>query len=126
MTQHNSGYQFSGMDPIDWPPFRMETLRKWLAASAHEFGISGALLQPEEYQVMAGLPIGDLFVPPPPPGVTQYFLFKLIGIYSQRVNIYKEIRKDHDDNKKYYEEYTSLVKTYRAILIDALGPAPNF
>ena len=125
----SNGYHFSGSDPIDWPPFRFETIRKFLAASAHQFGIAGALLQPAEYQIMAGLPVGDIFMPPLAPGVAPIFPLQntgeAIGEYSQRINIFKEIRRSYEETKKTHEDDTSLVKLHHGMLIDALGTAPK-
>jgi hypothetical protein len=78
---------------------------------------------------MANLAVGEVFLPPPAPGVAPVFPLQNvgedIGEYSQRVNIHKELRKAHEDLKKTHEEYTSLVKLHRGSLIDALGAAPK-
>jgi hypothetical protein len=78
---------------------------------------------------MAGLAAGELFVPPVAPGLAPVFPLQnaaeTIEVYSQRINIFKEVRRAHDDLKKVHEDYTSLVKLHHGMLIDALGTAPK-
>jgi hypothetical protein len=58
---------------------------------------------------MAGLAVGEIFAPPVAPGAAPIFPLQnageTIGDYSQRINIFKEVRRAHEEIKKTYEDH---------------------